>query len=164
MSPRSRLSTIHRIVSSLRYRRSPSASLHPAQRALGFVMSSVKRCAQSGSGFGGSRQTQVCRQNKRPCNAWSFVCWIPAVTYSPLVRNNRAAALSLASLLCLPPRAAMNVTRSRLSTIHRIVSSLRYRRSPSASLHPAQRALGFVMSSVKRCAQSGSWVGRVGKR
>ena len=49
-----------------------SASLHPAQRALGSVMSQVKRCAQSGS----SPRVLIipkCRQNKRPCIAWSFV-------------------------------------------------------------------------------------------
>ena len=51
-------------------------------------------------------------------------------TYSPHpVRNSRAAALCLLRSFAL---------RS------------------SASLHPAQRALGSVMSQVKRCAQSGS--------
>jgi len=49
-----------------------------------------------------------------------------------------------------------------LSARFAIVALLRYRfhRSfayrSSASLHPAQRALGFVMSQVKRYAQSGS--------
>ena len=59
-------------------------------------------------------------------------CWIPAATYSPLGSQwSRCVGAEAHSY-----------------------RSLAYRFS--ASLHPAQRALGSVMSQVKRCAQSDS--------
>jgi len=47
--------------------------------------------------------TQTVKQNKRPCIAWSFVLLDPGgYLLSRSVRNSRPAALTLASLLCLP--------------------------------------------------------------
>ena len=64
-----------------------------------------------------------------------FIFVIPISEICQLARRSRSVRNSRAAALCLHRSFALR---------------------SSASLHPAQRALGSVMSQVKRCAQSGS--------